>query len=159
MRNRVCSGTMGAMNTALKTAVACSAAVMLAACAAPRQQPTPEGMPVMSKVTGTVSYRSRIALPPTAVVHVQLADVSRADAPSVVIGRQSIETAGRQVQIPFEIAYDPAQIDPRMSLAVQARIESAGVLLFITDRRYPVAADGADAFVELELVAVPGSRP
>jgi putative lipoprotein len=147
------------MNTALTAVFACCAGLVLAACAGPRPQPTPEGTPVMSKITGTVAYRSRIALPPTAVVHVQLADVARADAPAVVIGQQSIETAGRQVPIPFEIAYDPDQIDPRMRLAVQARIESGGTLLFITDRHYPVALDGASAPVELELVSAPGRRP
>jgi putative lipoprotein len=150
---------MDTVRTVLKTVIACCAALVLGGCAGPERQPMPEGALAMSKVTGTVAYRSRIALPPTAVVTVRLVDVSRADAPAVVIGQQVIETAGGQVPIPFEIVYDPAQIDPRTRLAVQARIENAGTLLFITDRRYSVAGDGAPARVELELVSVPGKRP
>jgi Type III secretion system lipoprotein chaperone (YscW) len=37
------------------------------------------------EVSGWVSYRQRVALPPGAVVTVRLSDVSRADAPSTVI--------------------------------------------------------------------------
>ena len=40
--------------------------------------------PSAATVTGTVTYRERIALPATAVVEVTVADVSRADAPAVV---------------------------------------------------------------------------
>jgi putative lipoprotein len=44
-----------------------------------------------AKVTGEVLYRERIALPPSAIVNVQLEDVSLADAPSVVIAEQQID--------------------------------------------------------------------
>ena len=37
---------------------------------------------------GEVMYRERIALPPNAVLSVQLADVSLADAPATMIGEQ-----------------------------------------------------------------------
>ena len=55
-------------------------------------------------VTGTVTYRERIALPPEGVVvTIKVEDVSRADAPAVTIGEQIIENPGHQVPIPFEI--------------------------------------------------------
>jgi putative lipoprotein len=107
-----------------------------------------------AQVTGTVTYRERIALPLTAVVKVQLIDVSRADAPAVVLGEQLIETAGKQVPFSFVIAYDPAGIDERMSYAVQARIEAGGRLLFISDQRYAVITRGAPKHVDLVLKAV-----
>jgi putative lipoprotein len=44
-------------------------------------------------VTGEVSYRERIALPPNAVLTVRLLDVSMADAPETVVGEQKIEPA------------------------------------------------------------------
>lgn len=88
-------------------------------------------------VTGSVLYRERIALPPDATLQVQLVDVSRMDVPAVVLGEQVISPTG-QVPIPFEIAYDPAQIDDRMSYAIQARIEVDGELMFISTRAYPV---------------------
>ena len=107
-----------------------------------------------AQVTGTVTYRERIALPPDAVVKVQLVDVSRADAPAIVLGEQLIDTAGRQVPFRFAIAYDPARIDERMSYAVQARIESGGRLLFISDQRHAVITRGAPGHVDLVLKAV-----
>jgi uncharacterized lipoprotein YbaY len=83
-----------------------------------------------ARVTGTETYRERIALPPNAVVHVSLQDVSRADAPAVVLGEQMIETQGRQVPIPYEIPYDPAAIDQRFTYSVRARITVGGQLMF-----------------------------
>jgi len=109
------------------------------------------------RVTGTVAYRERIALPPGAVVKVQLVDVSRADAPSIVLGEQTIQTAGKQVPFAFEIAYDPSAIDERMSYAVQARIEDGGRLLFVSDQRYPVLTRGAPASVTMVLKSVGSS--
>lgn len=105
----------------------------------------------MAQVTGTVTYRERMALPPTAVVTVKLVDVSRADAPAMVIGEQVIPTEGRQVPFAFSIAYDPAQIQPRYTYAVQARIEDGGRLLFISDRVYPVLTRDAPNHVDLVL--------
>lgn len=106
------------------------------------------------KVTGTVTYRERIALPSTAVVKVQLVDVSRADALAVVLGEQLIRTEGRQVPFAFEIAYDPKRIEDRFTYAVQARIEVDGQLRFINDQRYPVLTRGAGDRVDLLLRAV-----
>jgi putative lipoprotein len=94
----------------------------------------------VTKVTGTVTYRERIALPPTAVIKVQLADVSRADAPAIVLGEQVILAAGNQVPFKFEITFDPARIEASHTYAVQARIEDDGKLRFIsTTQSSPVA--------------------
>src|SRR5258708_34753519 len=64
-------------------------------------------------VTGTVTYRQRIALPRQAVVQVQLLDVSKADAPAIVIAEQTIETKtscvdGMETEQEFlkELSYD-----------------------------------------------------
>lgn len=91
-----------------------------------------------SQVTGTVTYRERIALPPTAVVTVRLVDVSLADAPSPVLAEQTIPTTGRQVPFSFALAYDPAAIVPAHTYAIQVRIENAGQLLYISDTQHPV---------------------
>jgi putative lipoprotein len=45
-------------------------------------------------VTGSVSYRERIALPPDAVVKVQLSDVSRQDAPAPLIAETTVQPEG-----------------------------------------------------------------
>ena len=114
----------------------------------------------MAKVTGTVTYRERIALPPTALIKVQLVDVSRADAPSIVLGEQVTQAAGKQVPFSFEIPFDPARIEANYSYAVQARIEVDGKLRFISDRHYGVITRGAPTHVDMVLqsVGAPGAR-
>src|SRR5512137_2763394 len=101
-----------------------ASALVLAACGTPAVVPTSAGA-ASARVTGTVSYRERLALPPGAVLKVQLTDVSRADAPAAVIGQQIIQTDGAQVPIAFEIPYAPAEIQPQNTYAVRAWIEDA----------------------------------
>ncbi|HEY4193370.1 MAG TPA: YbaY family lipoprotein [Mesorhizobium sp.] len=86
---------------------------------------------------GEVLYRERIALPPNAVLWVQLADVSKADAPAAILSEQKIDPAG-QVPIKFEIRFDPSVIRATMSYALQARITVDGKLWFVTDTHHPV---------------------
>ena len=102
-----------------------------------------------AKVTGTVTYRERIALPANAQVQVSLQDISRADAPAVVLGEQTITTAGAQVPIPFEIAYDPAAIDQRMTYSVRARITVHGQLMFTSTTSTLVITRGNPTHVEV----------
>jgi uncharacterized lipoprotein YbaY len=101
------------------------------------------GTTSQSIITGTVTYRNRIALPPTAVVEVTLQDISLADAPAKVIGTQQIEAGGRQPPFAYELVYNPAQIDPRNTYSVSARITAGNELLFISDTVYPVLTRGA----------------
>jgi putative lipoprotein len=127
-----------------------AATAVLGGCAS-NDPGTGKGDPVTAEVSGTVTYRERIALPPTATVKVKLVDVSRADAPAIALGEQLIDTAGRQVPFSFVIRYDPGRIDPRHTYAVQARIENGGTLLFISDQQYPVITRDAPDRVEITL--------
>jgi putative lipoprotein len=131
----------------------------LAACSTTNAVPAGGGTSV-AKVTGTVTYRERIALPPTAVIKVQLVDVSRADAPAIVLGEQVTQAAGRQVPFSFEIPFDPARIDASYTYAVQARIEVDDKLRFISDQHYAVITRGAPTHVDMILrsVGTPGAR-
>lgn len=105
-----------------------------------------------ARVTGTVTWRERIAVPPDATVTVRLQDVSRMDAPAVVMAEQTIATEGRQPPYPFELSVDAARVDPGMRYAVSARVEQKGQLLFINDTAYPVMTQGAGYTVHLMLV-------
>ncbi len=106
-------------------------------------------------VTGTVTYRQRIALPEDAVVTVQIQDTSRADAPAEVIGEQIIETNGRQVPIPYSVNYNPNAIVENHTYTMSARItDGQGKLLFINDTSIPVITRGNPA-TDLEIVVVP----
>lgn len=107
-------------------------------------------------LSGTITYRQRIALSPTAVVTVRLVDVSRADAPSTTIVEQRVDTAGKQVPFSFDFAYDRTKIIDRNRYAVQAEIRDNGRLIFITDTSYPVITQGNPKNVEIVLVPVGG---
>ncbi|MGV1684756.1 YbaY family lipoprotein [Sphingopyxis sp. NJF-3] len=113
------------------------ATLPLAACATlmPSEQPV--------SVTGSVTYRERMALPPTAQVEIQLADVSLMDAPSRTIARQSFTADGRQVPFAFSLTVDQRKLDPRGRYSVSARItDASGKLMFITDTHNGVTFDG-----------------
>lgn len=111
-------------------------------------------------VSGTVTYRQRSALPPTAVLTVSLLDVSRADAPSTQIAQERIETAGKQVPFTFGFAYDRARIQERNRYAVRAEIRDGERLLFTTDTSYPVITQGNPKNVDITVVPVGGGgRP
>jgi putative lipoprotein len=110
-------------------------------------------------VSGTVGYRERMALPPTAVVQVQLVDVSKQDVASTTIAETSIEAAGKQVPIPFELAYNPAAIDANRTYAVRATIREGTALLFTTTSSHQVITRGNPTRVDLMLQRVTGSAP
>jgi copper homeostasis protein (lipoprotein) len=115
-------------------------------------------LPGAAQVKGSAAYRERIALTPDAVFEATLEDGSKADAPAVVIGSVRIEKPG-QVPIGFEIAYDPARIDPSHSYSVRARILAGQRLLFTTAQAYPVLTRGHGDEVEMILRMVPASKP
>lgn len=110
-----------------------SLVLFLAGCTSAPVVPATGTGTASSKVTGSITYRERIALPPSAVITVQLVDVSLADAPAVLIAEQVIATAGRQVPFEFALTYDASRIQPSHTYAVQVRIENSGKLLFISD--------------------------
>jgi uncharacterized lipoprotein YbaY len=94
-------------------------------------------------LTGTVTYLQRIALPPEAVIIVQLVDVSLADAPAQIVAEQVITAGGQQPPFNFELDYKPLEIESNHAYAVQARIEVEGQLRFINTTRYPVLTQDA----------------
>ena len=112
------------------------ATLPLAACATimPSEEPV--------AITGSIAYRERIALPPTAQIEVKLDDVSLADAPANTMATQAFAGGGKQVPFAFSLTVDRADIDPRHSYAVSARITGDdGKLMFITDTRNSVTFD------------------
>ncbi len=116
-------------------------ALSLAACAS-------TGIPAERTVAviGSIAYRERIALPPTAQIEVRLDDVSLADAPANNMASQRFASEGRQVPFAFTLTVDRADIDPRHSYAVSARITDAdGKLMFITDTRNSVTFGSGSA--------------
>ncbi len=109
-----------------------------------------EPQAVTASITGTVSYRERIALLPQDEVEIQLLDVSRQDAPAAVIAKQNI-TPHRQMPVPFKISYDPAKINPTHIYAVQARILRNGQVQFVNKAPCYVITHGHPNRVEMLL--------
>jgi uncharacterized lipoprotein YbaY len=106
-------------------------------------------------LAGSVIYRQRSALPPEALVRVTLEDVSLADAPATPLAETTVETAGRQVPVGFELAYDLGSIDTNHRYALRARIESGGRLLFTNTRTYPVLTGADPAILQVLVDPVP----
>ncbi len=109
----------------------------------------------MKTIEGSVWYRERMALPPTAEVQITLEDVARADAPSARIASTSVKPEGGP-PFAFSLAYDPARLNDRGRYALRARIESEGRLLFISTEHIP-AFDRAQP-VEIVVSRVRASR-
>ncbi|WP_172331954.1 YbaY family lipoprotein [Mangrovicoccus sp. HB161399] len=110
-------------------------------------------------LTGTVTYRERIALPPEARVEVELLDVSRADAPSVTIAETAF-VPETQVPLAFALDYDGSVIDARHSYALRARILQGDEVLFRTVQHFGVLTRGqASTELVLERAAVPAETP
>ena len=103
-------------------------------------------MPAMAKpktLTGTVTYRERIALPPSAVIEVKLLDVSRADAAAEVIAQTVIRPRG-QVPIPYRLRFNDVRIKPGHTYALRASIRVGGQLVFTSTTHQPVLTGGPD---------------
>ncbi|MEA3335303.1 MAG: YbaY family lipoprotein [Chloroflexota bacterium] len=107
-----------------------------------------------ASVTGGVNYQVRIALPDDAIVQVQLQDISRADAPAIILGEETFTIPG-QMPMPYEVIYDPADVVPNHSYGMAARITSAdGKLLMINDTIVPVITRGNPS-ENVEIMVVP----
>lgn len=108
---------------------------------------------LVAAVAGSLALRDSAALPPDARVHVQLEDVSLADAPARVIGEEQFPVREAQAPLLFHVAYDPSDIDPRHRYAVRAVIEdAAGAVLYRTTEVFPVLTrDSPTLGVELLL--------
>jgi putative lipoprotein len=100
-------------------------------------------------VTGTVAYLQRSALPPDAIVHVQLQDVSAQDKPARIVAEAKIPTEGKQVPIAFRIPYAATDIDPAHRYVVRATISVGGKMIFTSTTAYPVITGGASTEVAI----------
>jgi heat shock protein HslJ/uncharacterized lipoprotein YbaY len=124
---------------------------------------------IAESIEGTATWRERMALPPTAVLEAILEDVSRADAPVQEIARMQLSPVPNP-PVTFEIAYDPARVQPGHRYAVRARILVGELLMFTTETAAEVlGADASAGRVSLMLrragsgsaavAGIPGSTP
>lgn len=105
-----------------------------AAAATPEPTQAPAATAAMTaSVTGNVTYRIRKALPPEAVIRIQLLDASRVDQPARVLGEQTIEAKGRQVPFAYKVPYDPKAIAAKSRYRVNATVTVNNEVWFVTD--------------------------
>lgn len=140
----------GLFRISLLLAAAVTLGLLMSACGSPEQD-------TGSPLTGTVTYRERIALPDDAVVTVQIRDVSLMDTAAQVIGEQVIHTNGLQVPIAYSVPYDSKAINDRHSYSMFARI-AAKDLLFISDTAVPVISQG-NPTKGVEIVVISAGSP
>ncbi len=112
-----------------------------------------------AKVTGTVTYLQRMALPPEAEVHVVLEDISLQDAPAGLIGEQTILTRGKQVPIPFAVEYDTKVIEGSHAYSIRAEIIISGERKFMTTQSYPVLTREAPSNIDVIVMALQAEAP
>ena len=120
--------------------------------------PSPDEPAAQPKITGTVSYRERIALPPDASIQVRLDDVSQPEASPRRIAETAVPTAGKQVPVPFELPYSAADIVAGRRYVVRAKIVADGKTLFSTKTPYPVITRGAPTQLEILVQQGGGGR-
>jgi uncharacterized lipoprotein YbaY len=99
-------------------------------------------------ITGTATYRERIAMPPNAVFEAVLEDVSRAGAAAEEIARTRVQSPGN-VPIRFAISYDPGRIQSTHTYGVRARILVDEKVMFTTDTAYRVLTRGNPSHVSV----------
>jgi uncharacterized lipoprotein YbaY/heat shock protein HslJ/uncharacterized lipoprotein NlpE involved in copper resistance len=106
-------------------------------------------------ITGSATYRERVALARDAVFEATLEDISRADVPAEVIARTRRNSPG-QVPIAFELDYAPGRLEPRGEYVVRATIREGGQLRFTGTASY--AGDGRVGKVAIIMHRAPAVR-
>ncbi len=118
---------------------------------------TTSGTAEATRVTGTVSYRERIALAPGSTVIVTLEDTSKADVLATMLGESRITIERNQVPIPFVIEVETGRIEPRHRYTVRARVlDPQGALRWTSTQAYPVITGGNPSSVDVQVESIPG---
>ena len=103
-------------------------------------------------IRGTVSYLQRIALPANSEVTVRLVDSAAPGGEPVA--ENTFSTGNRQVPIPFELRYEPRDINRQRNYELHAEIRTDGALRFRTEEGRSVnLRTGQPGNIELILAA------
>lgn len=98
------------------------------------------------RVTGTLSYRQRIALPADAVVHLTLKSTVGG-----FLAAHAIPTQGRQVPIPFRICFLKSDVVPGHTYKLEATVVADGERLFHVPDGVPVITQGNPLDVQITM--------
>lgn len=144
-----------------RTSMICAIAVFFAALSVSRtgSAQTPHGskspdFPGNRYVTGSVSCKDWTEIPPTAMVHVELIDLSIKDQQKSVMGEDTIWTAGIKPPVTFRIPYDHTRIDQTHTYIIRARITDGEKTLFAGSSTSHVLTKGAPITIEIKVTPV-----
>ena len=132
--------------------------VLLAACGSNNDNATAieeaavvvEDLQPMTRISGSLLYRARIALAPDAVALIQLEGVNEED--ELVLAEQRMQLDGRQVPIDFTLEVDAETLAQASSWRLQARIEEAGRARWLSEALPLDLTSGDQDLGELELM-------
>jgi putative lipoprotein len=125
----------------------------IGACARPSRSPSGEDA-ASASLSGTVTYRERVALPPDAIVEISLIDATAQDDAPRAVATTAVRAEGRQVPLPFSLHYDASKIAKSHLYTVRAAIKSGSELLFTTDIARAVITQENPTHVDLMLTRV-----
>jgi len=136
---------------------AAAALALLAVAVAPTPAP---GEPATAKLQGRVvcGQTESCAFPPDAVVRLRLLVVADPERPPRRVAEVSIPTNGRSLPLPFELAYDPASIDPHRRYLLRAGVVAGDRELFANRSPYPVLTHGSPDRLDVVVERAAGSR-
>ena len=104
-------------------------------------------------ITGVAVAREPLVLPPEAIFEATLLDVSRPEAPPVVLGRQSSKPAGHApfaIRIPYHSArFARGRYEVRVTISLEGRLG------WTSNARYLVPQDPAYRSVSVQLQRIP----
>ncbi|WP_161569297.1 YbaY family lipoprotein [Candidatus Oscillochloris fontis] len=100
--------------------------------------PNPVAAQSTTTLNGVIYLSGAESLPSSAIVTIQLADVTITNEPPVVITERIFSTSGAQSPFSFSLPYDPAQINGGRRYILQGNIRLAGQVIYRTSVAYPV---------------------
>lgn len=113
----------------------------------PAHRPDP---PRAASLIGTVTTRRGGQLPRGAVLTIRLVDVTDPRSALTPITQRRYQDPG-PVPIPFELEYDPDEVRPGRTYALQAAVTVNGIPAYQTKERYEAFRDGRPRRVDMVL--------
>lgn len=91
-----------------------------------------------STISGIIFLNSTETLSSSALVTIQLADITTSNAPAIVVTERVFSTSGAQAPFSFSLPYDPTKIDVTHRYTIQGHIQVAGQTMYTTSAIHPV---------------------
>jgi putative lipoprotein len=105
-------------------------------------------------VRGTIMKRDRRGLAPDTQIEVTVSDVSLADAPAKVLGRQTFTNDGKQMPLQFSVPLKADDIKANRRYALLVRVTEGGKLTYITDTHISVTPENWSTKFEVNVVPI-----